>query len=112
MDGLSNYLNGLRFPKIRAAFVGAAARKDQHWEWVSGARVNSEFKFWGPRQPSGDGECGNLIKGEEWDNTWLGYGWKLNDEPCQEKTNFICQKTICECNNHYFVIFEYQYNQA
>lgn len=98
MDALGNYLNKLQFRNSKAAFVGAVAQDHSHWEWFSGARVNS--KFWGPGQPSGDGKCGNFIKGEEWDTKWRGYGWKLNDEPCNDKSSFICQKKMSKFDKY------------
>ncbi|XP_031561610.1 uncharacterized protein LOC116297509 isoform X2 [Actinia tenebrosa] len=105
MNSLNNYLNKLQFGNPRVAFVGATVIEHGHWEWFSGASVNPIF--WGPGQPSWDGQCGNLIKGEEWDSNWLGYGWKLNDEPCNDPSSFICQKKMTPnktCESDWFAL--------
>ena len=55
---------------------------DGKWRFINGETMG--FSDWAPNEPSGDGDCGNLV-GKP------GYNWKWNDTPCSEEHFFICE---------------------
>ena len=64
-------------------YVGSRAKQEADWHWLDKSRVISSA--WGPGKPSGDGQCGSILRLYNWTN------WVLNDQPCTDKLGFICE---------------------
>ena len=62
-------------------FVGA--RRRLVWLWFDNSHVTSDM--WGPREPSGNGQCGSIAHESHWKD------WALNDVPCSTRLGYICQ---------------------
>ncbi|XP_048584250.1 uncharacterized protein LOC5517652 isoform X2 [Nematostella vectensis] len=89
MTNLHSYFS--MFPEVLARYylLGASARSEYRWQWLS--RAEADQKMWGPGEPSSDGNCGNLLRADGWDSKWAGHGWRLNDELCAYRQGYICQ---------------------
>ena len=63
--------------------TGASRLKTGRFITIEHQQFSRTSPLWGPGQPSGNGFCGVM---------WLYSGWRLNDESCNNKRGFVCQK--------------------
>ena len=66
-------------------YIGSRAKQEADWHWLDKSLVISSA--WGPGEPSGDGQCGSILRAYNWKD------WALNDLPCTYKLGYICKST-------------------
>ena len=93
---LKTLAEGTKVGNWYAFYIGASATQNLKWRWTNGETVSSSAP-WGPREPSGDGNCGTVIKPAGWS------GWKLNDENCATRLGFVCEKIPCKLKVGHFM---------
>ena len=68
-------------------YIGTHAVGTGHFITIEYKQFNQTSSLWGPGQPSGDGLCSDMLFKLEWKGRW-----RVNDEPCNKKIGFVCQK--------------------
>ena len=82
-------LNSCYFRNMVSGWIGFNDRTNENsFTWV-GAGPNVGYKNFQPGEPSGDGDCVEIIPAQKYSVNWMG---KWNDESCASKSPFICER--------------------
>lgn len=92
MDALANRRKELKFDN-HGMYLGLTVQF-KNWIWIDGKIVSDTYNLWGPKEPSGDGKCGNLLNAIGWNSNWRGYGWRWSDASCTSFTGYICEQPL------------------
>ena len=67
-------------------YSGAHSVRTLQFSTIEYKLFNRTSSLWGPREPSGNGLCGNMLLGQK--------GWRVNDDFCFINIGFVCQRKM------------------